>query len=152
MKRLILIVVALICQCCLASSEDNRSDPVAIALGLLEKGKYENAITVLTPVAESASADNPTRGRAWTVMGFAYMESGQFQQARHCYEQALGLFGPGAEFDADRAAALDYFGNLETDLGDQPGAERLLKQSLQIEQRLRDHARLSSVFTHLAGV
>ena len=151
MKRFIMIV-ALATQFQLAFCEDNPNQVVASALSLIERGKYENAISMLSPIAESRSADNVARGRAWTVLGFAYKQNGQFEQARRCYEEALSIFDEAAIFVTDRAAALDYFGNLEVDMGNLADGQKLFLEALQIDEKFQDHLRLSTVYTHLAGV
>ena len=95
---------------------------------------------VVTRVVQSPSTDKVIRGRAWTVLGFAYKQDGQFEQARHCYEQALSIFNESDIFDSDRAAALDYFGNLEVDTGNLADGLRLFTEALQIDERFRDHS------------
>jgi tetratricopeptide (TPR) repeat protein len=150
MKRLF-VIIALVTQFHLALSEENQN-PFTIALGLIEMARYQAAISVLAPIAKSPSTDNVVRGRAWTLLGFAYKEGGEFQQARRCYEEALRVFEGGAALDADRAATLDYLGSLEEVTGNLPDAQRFLMKALEINQRLQDHARLSTVFIHLAGV
>jgi tetratricopeptide (TPR) repeat protein len=151
MKRLIMII-ALLTQLHLAFGEENLNDVVANAFGLLEKGRYEAAISMLTSVAQSPSTHKVIRGRAWTVLGFAYKQDGQFEQARRCYEQALRIFNDAAILDSDRAAALDYFGNLELDMGNLADGLRLLTEALQIDEKFQDHQRLSTVYAHLAGI
>ena len=151
MNRLIMIV-ALLTQLHLAFGEENLNDVVANAFGLLEKGRYETAISMLSPIAESPSTDKATRGRAWTVLGFAYKQDGQFEEARRCYEQALNIFNEAAIFDSDRAAALDYFGNLELDMGNLADGLRLFTEALQIDEKFQDHLRLATAYNHLAGI
>ena len=151
MKRLIMII-ALFTQLHLGFGEENLNDVVANAFGLLEKGRYETAISILLPVTQSPSVDKVIRGRAWTVLGFAYKQAGQFEEARRCYERALSVFNEAAIFDSDRAAALDYFGNLELDTGNLADGLKLFTEALQIDEKFQDHPRLATVYTHLAGV
>jgi tetratricopeptide (TPR) repeat protein len=149
MKRLIFII-ALVTQFHLGLSEDNQNNPFLVARGLIEEGKYEAAISVLTPVTRSPTADNAIRGRALTIIGFAYKEDGQFQEARRCYEEALRIFDADAALDADRGATLDYLGNLEQVAGNLLDAQRLYTKALEIDQRFQDHTRIFTVFIHLA--
>jgi tetratricopeptide (TPR) repeat protein len=151
MKRL-LMIVALLTQLHWAVSEDNVNDFVAKAFGLLEKGKYETAISILSPIAQSPSTDKVNRGRAWAVLGFAYKQEGQFDQARRCYEQALSNFDEASIFDVDRASVLDYFGNLEADMGNAANGQKLFREALRIDEKFQNHSQLSTVYTHLAGV
>lgn len=151
MKRLI-VIIALLAQFHLSFGEENLNAVVANAFDLLEEGRYETAISMLTPIAQSPSTDKVIRGRAWTVLGFAYKQDGQFEQARRCYEQALTIFNESATFDSDRSATLDYFGNLELDIGNLADGLKLLTEALQIDEKLQDHQLLSTVYNHLAGI
>jgi tetratricopeptide (TPR) repeat protein len=151
MKRLIMFI-ALVFQCYLSSAESGGNDLTATYLDLIAKGKYEAAISMLRPLAESSSTDQLVRGRIWTLLGFAYKESGQFQQARRCYEEALNTFADSAGADGDRAATFDNFGSLEEELGNLPDAQTLLTKAAQIAERIQDHFRLATVLTEMAGI
>jgi tetratricopeptide (TPR) repeat protein len=151
MKRLIMFI-ALVFQCYLSSAESGGNDLSATYLDLIAKGKYEAAISMLKPLAESSSTDQIVRGRILTLLGFAYKESGQFQQARRCYEEALNTFADSAGADGDRAATFDNFGSLEEELGNLPDAQTLLTKAAQIAERIQDHFRLATVLTEMAGI
>jgi tetratricopeptide (TPR) repeat protein len=151
MKRFI-IIIALATHFHFALGEEGPNNPITTAFNLIEKGRYDTAISMLTPVTESPSTANVDRGRALTVLGFAYKENSQFQQARHCYEQALSIFAASADFDADRAATLDYFGDLEAELGSLPNAQLFFTKALEIDERLQNHFRTSTVFINLAEI
>jgi tetratricopeptide (TPR) repeat protein len=96
------------------------------------------------------SLTSPERSRIQTMLGFAYKQGGQFALARQCYEKALTNVGNTAASDPDRATILDYFGSLETDTGNLTSAENLFLQALEIDKRLADHGRLTSLYSHLA--
>src|SRR5262249_31096179 len=145
--------IALVFQGSLASAESSGNDPAAATvLDLIAKGKYDSAISMLMPVTESSSVDSVVRGRAWTLLGFAYKESGQFQKARRCYEQALSTFGDDPAADADRAATFDNFGSLQEELGNLPDAQTLLMKAAEIGGRIQDHFRIATVLTEMAGI
>jgi Tetratricopeptide repeat len=145
-----IIILALASGLALAFCQNPQNDSVTKALGLIDKGQPEGAIPTLTSL--TGSANDGVRGRAWTLLGYAYKEEGKFDQARRCYERALGVFGQAAKFDIDRAATLSYFGNLESEMGNLSDAQKLLLESIDIDQRRGDHAALSSALTHMAGV
>lgn len=151
MKRFIMFI-ALVFQCSLASAESSDNDPAATVLDLIAKGKYDAAISMLTPITESSSVNTAVRGRAWTLLGFAYKEAGQFQKARRCYEQALSTFGDDPAADTDRAATFDNFGSLQEELGNLPDAQTLLMKAAEIGERIQDHFRVATVFTEMAGI
>ena len=151
MKRFIMFI-ALVFSCYLAQAESSSNNLITSYLDLIAKGKYEAAIAMLRPLAESSSTDNLVRGRAWTFLGFAYKEASQFQQARRCYEQALSLIGESAAADADRASVLNNFGDLQEELGNLPDAKSLLMKAAEIDERIQDHFRLATVSTDLAGI
>jgi len=87
-----------------------------------------------------------------TMLGFAYKQSGQFALARRYYEKALNNVGKTAAFDPDRAAIFDFFASLETEAGNLSSAGSLFLQALEIDKRLMDHERLTTIYTHLAGL
>lgn len=152
MKRLIMSI-ALVFYCSLASAESSGNDPAAATvLELIDKGKYDSAISLLTPVTESSSVDSAVRGRAWTLLGFAYKEAGQFQKARRCYEQALSSFGDDPAADRDRAATFDNFGSLQEELGNLPEAQTFLMKAAEIGGRIQDHFRMANVLTEMAEI
>lgn len=151
MKRLIMFI-ALVFQCYLAPAESSGNDPVATVLDLIAKGTYDSAISMLTPVTTSSSIDNVVRGRAWTLLGYAHREAGQFQEARRCFEEALSTFGESTGADADRASTFDNFGNLEEELGNVQEAQNFLVKAADISERIQDHLRLATVLTDLAGI
>jgi tetratricopeptide (TPR) repeat protein len=151
MKRFIMFI-ALVFQCSLAPAESSGNDPVATGLDLIAKGKYDAAISTLTPITESSSVDSLVRGRAWTLLGFAYKEAGQFQKARRCYEQALSTFGDNPAADGDRAATFDNFGSLQEELGNLADAQNFLAKAAEIGERIQDHFRVATVLTEMAGI
>ena len=151
MKRFVMII-ALATQFHLACSESAPDNPISVSFALVEKGQYESAISILKPVVGSASASVIDRGRALTVLGFAYKEAGKYEESRHCYEQALSIFGASADFDGDRAATLDYFGDLEAEINSLPDAQQLFTKALEIDERMQNHFRSSTVLINLAEI
>jgi tetratricopeptide (TPR) repeat protein len=124
----------------------------AHAIDLIERGQSASAIEILRPLADIESRTPAERARIQTTLGFAYKQGGQFALARQCYERALTDIGNTAASDPDRATILDYFASLETDTGDLSSAEGLFLQALEIDKRLADHERLTTLYTHLAGL
>lgn len=132
--------------------QNGSADAFAHALNLIQKGQSASAVEILRPLADMESQASPKRARIQTMLGFAYKQGGQYALARQCYERALTNLGKTAASDPDRATILDYFGSLETDTGNTSSAESLFLQALEIDKRLMDHERLTTLYTHLAGL
>lgn len=136
--------------CLSLMGQNSSADAFAHAINLIERGQSASAIEILRPLAYKESLTPPERARIQTMLGFAYKQGGQFALARQCYERALTYVDNTAASDPDRATILDYFGSLETETGNISSAESLFLQALEIDKRLVDHGRLTSLYSHLA--
>ena len=142
----------LMIHCVALMGQSGSTDSYAHALNLIKMGQSASAIEILRPLADIESQPSPQRARIETMLGFAYKQGGQFALARSCFEKALTNIGKTAAADPDRASILDYFASLETDSGNIGSAEHLFLQALEIDKRLMDHERLTTLYTHLAGL
>jgi tetratricopeptide (TPR) repeat protein len=144
--------LVLMIHCIPLMGQNNSAEVFARAFNLIQKGQSTSAIEILRPLADSESQASPERARIQTMLGFAYKQGGQFELARRYYEKALNSLDKTAELDPDRATILDYFASLEMETGDVSSAENLFRQALKIDKRLMDHARLTLLYAHLAGL
>jgi tetratricopeptide (TPR) repeat protein len=142
----------LMIHCLPLMGQNSSADVFAHAFNLIQKGQSASAIEILRPLADTESHASWEQVKIQTMLGFAYKQGGQFALARRYYEKALDNIGKTAAFDPDRATILDYFASLETETGDVSSAENLFLQALEIDKRLMDHQRLTTIYTHLAGL
>ena len=125
---------------------------LASSFDLIQQGRPAIAENRLTAFARSPSATASERGRAYALLGFALKEEGKFQAAQHSFETALRLLDTPGNPSADYAAALDYDAGLQLLKRNPDLARKLLDQAAAIADRLQDHAKLSSILVHLAGL
>jgi tetratricopeptide (TPR) repeat protein len=138
--------------CISLMGQNGSADVFARALNLIQKGHSASAIEILRPLADRETQASPESARIQTMLGFAYKQGGQYSLARQCYEKALASIGKTPASDPDRATILDYFASLEMNAGNITSAEDLFRQALEIDKRLMDHERLTTLYTHLAAL
>jgi tetratricopeptide (TPR) repeat protein len=120
---------------------------------LLEQdGQFERAIHSVQPLTDSKALSRVECGRAWTLLGFAYTEQGQFQRAQNSYEQALRIFEGDTQHIPDYVNALDYFARLYRVTGQQQMARKMWSRAIHIYEQSDDHGGLSRTYTNLAGM
>ena len=119
---------------------------------LIQQGQPAIAVNVLTAFARSPSASASERGRAYALLGYALKEEGKFQAAEQSLETALRLLDTPGNPTADYAAALDYDAGLQLLKGNPDLARKLLDRAAAIAAQLQNHAKLSSILVHLAGL
>lgn len=95
------------------------SGEITAAAGLIDAGRYEEAIAALTQILDR----RPRNADALNLMGYVSRKSGDLSTARAFYTRAL-LVNPRHE------GALSYMGELELQVGDIPAA-RALKMQLE---------------------
>jgi len=120
---------------------------------LLEQyGQFDKAIHDLLPLTRSNVLSHAECGRAWTLLGFAYQEQGQFQQARNAYEQSLHILEGDTDHVADYANALDYFARFYRDISRQQMGTTLWLKAVRIDEQRGDHRGTARIYTGLAGL
>lgn len=119
---------------------------------LLERqGKFDKAIRILQSLVDSGVSTGPDLGKAWTLLGVAYKEQGQFQQAQHAYEQGLHIFERDEQHTADYASTLEYFAALYRAMRQEQNAIKLGLKAAAIDTQLCDYTGLTRIYTDIAG-
>ena len=120
---------------------------------LLEQhGQFDKALQDLLLLTRSNVLSHAECGRAWTLLGFAYQEQGQFQQARNAYKQSLHILKGDTVDIADYANALDYFARFYRDISQQQMATTLWLKAVRIDEQRGDHRGTARIYTGLAGL
>jgi len=122
------------------------------AYDLIQQGQPDNATVLLTNLANSPTASDADRGRAQTLLGLALDDQGRYPAAQQAFESALRLLDSPGHPTSDYAAALDHDAGLQLLKGNVDLARTLLNQAARITTQLGNHAQLSSVHLHLAGL
>src|SRR5215470_3825293 len=119
---------------------------------LLERqGQFASAIPGLQSIADSGTLNHVEQGRAWTILGIACKETGQFQQAQSAFEKAINLFEGDAEHQSDLANALDFSAELYQSIGQTQTAGKMWSRVLTIYEKKEDHRALMKTYAHLAA-
>jgi len=121
------------------------------AIRLERQGRYDAAIQNLQSITSSSGLTRVDQGRALTLLGFAYKESGQFQQAQAAFEKALNILERDPEHRADLGNALDLSAGLYQTIGKPQAAEKLWLEALGIFQQLEDHRSMAKIYADLAA-
>lgn len=119
---------------------------------LLERqGKFDKAIQILQSLVQSGVSTGSDLGKAWTLLGVAYKEQGQFQQAQHAYEQGIHIFERDEHDAADYASTLEYLAALYRAMRQEQNAIRLGLRAAAIDDQLGDYTGLTRIYTDIAG-
>jgi tetratricopeptide (TPR) repeat protein len=119
---------------------------------LEQQGHFDSAVRGFQPLVASDALTPEQRGRAWTLLGYAYKELGQYQEARNAYERALHIFEGDATHRKDYADALDCLAGLSRSIGQPEPASRMWSQALDIYKQLKDHRGIARTYANLAGL
>jgi tetratricopeptide (TPR) repeat protein len=118
---------------------------------LEQQGQYAPAIHELESIANSNILSRVDQGRAWTLLGYAYEETGQFQLAEAAFEKALSTLAGDTQHPADLAHALDFSASLYQNIGQAKTAEKMWSKALAIYKQLEDHRGLAKTYANLAA-
>jgi tetratricopeptide (TPR) repeat protein len=118
---------------------------------LEQQGQFDKAIQILQPLVDSGAFTGSDLGKAWTLLGAAYKERGQFHQAEHAYEQGLHIFERDKQHTADYASTLEYFAALYRAMRQEQDAIKLGLKAAGIDAQLGNHTGLTRIYTDMAG-
>src|SRR6201999_319265 len=100
---------------------------------LLERqGQYAQAIHDVQLITGSNVLSRVDQGKALTLLGYAYQESGQYQLAEGAFEKALNSFEDDTQHLADLANALNFFAGLYQTIGQPQMAGKMWSKALDI--------------------
>jgi tetratricopeptide (TPR) repeat protein len=135
----------------LIRGQENVHQQLAKILLLERQGQYASAIQAMQSISGFSTLSRADQGRAWTLFGFAYKETGQYQQAQTAFEKALSLLKDDAEQRADFANALDFFAAFYQSVNKPQIAGKLWSQALEIFKQQGNHRCLAKTYANLAA-
>src|SRR5215472_12433023 len=113
MKRTLTLLVSFpLFSLLVVSAQPDAQPQLARALDMIEQGRPNTAVLVLTSITQSTQLAAIDRGRALALLGYAYKEEGQFAPADQAFTRAFVLLDPPADHPADYATALMYYAGL----------------------------------------
>jgi tetratricopeptide (TPR) repeat protein len=118
---------------------------------LEQQGNFTPAIHTLQSITGSDVLSRVDRGRAWTLLGFAYKETGQFQLSESAFEKALSILEGDTQHLADLANVLDFSANLYQMIGQPQIAAKMWSKALAIDKQQADHRGLVKTYANLAA-
>ncbi|MGO9435859.1 MAG: tetratricopeptide repeat protein [Terracidiphilus sp.] len=127
-------------------------DRMNAAGALIQQGHYAEAIATLKTIDQSSPLSDHERGRAETLLGLAYKDTGHMLEAEQSYEKALTMLAHGSLKSPDYGRALSCLGSLKLEAGDLESGARALRQAAQVENQLNDHVGLTTVDLHLVSI
>jgi len=119
---------------------------------LEQQGRYDLAIHSFEPLVDSDALSSVDRGRAWTLLGYAYREIGQFQKSQNAYEQALHIFEHDAQHAEDYANVLDSFAGFYRSTGQLQTAVKMWSRVLTLYKEHNNCRAMARVYTNLAAL
>ena len=131
--------------------QENLSKQLHQPFLLEEQGQFGKAIQILQPLVDSGAFTGSDLGKAWTLLGVAYKEQGQFQQAQHAYEQGLHIFERDTQYAANYASTLECFAALYRAMRQGQDAIKLGLKAAAIDTQLGDYAGVTRIYTDIAG-
>jgi tetratricopeptide (TPR) repeat protein len=122
------------------------------ALVLEQQGQFDQAIAIFNQLTASHQLSGIELGRTYIMLGIAYHQNANFNQAQPAFEQSLRILERDPEHASDYAAALHNYAGLYNDSGQLEVATRMWLKALHLRQQTGDHAAVTRSFTSLAGV
>lgn len=122
------------------------------AAELCIQGHFEEAIALARPILDSPALSQAERGRGWTMLGSAYQNMGEFQEAMTAYENAFQVLKTRREDAPDYASALIAFGTLFRDMKQFDAAAQMDLRALQIDRQSDNHPGVATACAILADL
>jgi len=135
-----------------SSGQESVHEQFTQAFLLEQQGQFEPAVHSFQLLVESDALSLAERGRALTLLGYAYRETGRYQESQSAYERALSIFEGDAQYREDYANALDCFAGLSRSTGQSEAASRMWLQALDIYKEQNDHRGIARTYANLAGL
>lgn len=119
----------------------------------LEKaGAFDATIRTIEPIVAATTLTQNEVGNAWTLLGYAYREMGEYQKSQSAYERAVQIFADDSGHRPDYANALDCFAGLYRSTGRGEEARSMWSRALNAYGQLNDHRGMAKVYANLAGL
>jgi tetratricopeptide (TPR) repeat protein len=129
-------------------------DQIGRAAVLDDQGKFREALTLLEPLLDSQGSDTVDGriGVAWNIRGVALQNTGDLDNARRSYENAIRILRNVPDQSGQYASALDNLGSLMAEEGQSQESRSVHMRAKQLYQSVGDHAGVARVSTNLAIV
>ena len=134
------------------SAQPDVHQQLGTATQLALEGHFVEAVQQARPLLESGQLTELERGRGWVVLGSAYQQQGEFQEAMSAYENAIRILGEQKEVPAGYASALASFGTLYRDMLQFDAAAQMEMHALHVDQQMNDHGGIAIVCANLADL
>jgi tetratricopeptide (TPR) repeat protein len=153
MKRNLSLFVSLLFICSssfVPAQTGEPQKPFSRAFDLVQQGQLELAVSVLKVEVETPERTVAQRGRAYSLLAYAYKEQGNFPLAQKSFDRALRLMDEAGDHSNDYAATLDFYSGMLMSTGDLDAAHKALGEAAAVYSRLANHAGLVKIYTHTA--
>lgn len=138
--------------CSASFAQTSAYQQVNQVFSLEQQGRFASAIALGQPLIDSQKLTGVALGRAYTLLGMAYIQEDKPREAQNAFEKSILIFENKPDYKEDYAAALHSMGALYQSLGQQETAIHLETKALNIYEQISDHATIARVSTNLAGL
>src|ERR1700722_10893935 len=156
MNRIKLYSLILVLYPCVLLNAQHNDKELERLSQLSGQGQFRELIDTAKPLLNSPNSNtalNPLeQGKAWTYVGYAYEEEGDFTNAVPSYEKALEIMGRNGEDTKNYATTLSTFSSLYLQMGQPETAKRMLLRSLRIYEGNHDHAGMAMTWSNLGMI
>jgi tetratricopeptide (TPR) repeat protein len=150
MKLLPSISILMMLTCAQLFAQSTPQQELRNCLLLEKQARFGEAISAAMAAISSGQLTEVELGRGYIMLGFAYHQEGDFNDAHAAFEQSLRIFEHDPEHLSDYAATLNDYGGLYGDAGHLDVAEAMWLKALQLRQQVGDHAAVMRSLTNLA--
>ena len=120
---------------------------------LQERGQNMESVQVLTLFLHNHQPSSPEQeGVALDALGSAYQDLGQYDEARHSYDQAILILQSLGSSKLQYAEALDDLGSLELFVGNLKESRSLRKRAYTLYAQMNSHSGLCLAANNLAVI
>ena len=118
------VLIFILSSCALLSEDpkDTRPEPLS---QMSRQGRFRELVEAAKPLLDGSDLNPLERGKAWTFVGYAYQQQGDFSDAIPAYEKALQIISGNGEETQEYATALSAFSGLYLDMGQPEIAQRV---------------------------
>jgi tetratricopeptide (TPR) repeat protein len=131
-------------------AQQNPSSTLHDALVLEQQGQFDSAVNTINLLINSHQLNGAELGRAYIMLGFAYREEEEFNDAQFAFEHSLQILEHDPDHIGDYATALNDYAGLYGDAGQLEAADGMWLKALHLRKQLGDHAAAMRSLMNLA--
>ncbi|KAA6464926.1 hypothetical protein DYQ86_02935 [Acidobacteria bacterium AB60] len=121
-----------------AARGQSAEEQLKAAFALERGGKPAQSVAAVQQLLEAHVLSPQQTGKAWNVMGLAYEDEDELQEARRAYEEAIRILET-LPNERDYAMALDGLGGVYVTMREYEAADKLRTKALGIYEKAGDH-------------